>query len=509
MPRNLVEVLYDRRAPESPAILQPDGHQLSTEALRSAIARYAEALMSLGVQQGSRVSFKLEKCVEAICLTHACFLLGAIAHPLNTAYTEAETSFLIADAEPILVVCDPSASSGMSRIARGVGARLETLGPGVGSLSKRAADCPGNLRPVAVEQGQTAALLYTSGTTGRPKGAMITHANLSDSAEALAEVWRMTRSDVLLHALPTYHAHGLLTSINVLLVAGGSVLFLPLFSAGEVIAALSRATVMMGVPTHYKRLLLEPSFPPAIQSSFRLFICGSAPLSAELAAAFREQAGRTLIERYGSTEAAIVTAVPAGTCDRSGWVGWPLPGVEVRVAKKDKEPSQVGEGALETRGHNIFGGYWRRPASDAEAFTADGWFRTGDLAEIDASGCVRLLGRDKDLIITGGLNVYPAEVEAVLDALPEVIESAVFGVPHPDFGEAVVAAVTAGNGFDELATIAAARRSLAGYKAPKRIVVIGEIPRSQMGKVLRTELRVRFDQLFDQTSMGSKGAKEK
>jgi malonyl-CoA/methylmalonyl-CoA synthetase len=497
---NLYHTLYAGRDPGSVALHVPGIGTYATAALVDQIGRYAAALHALGIGQGDRVSFKLEKAPEVIFLAHACLQLGAILHPLNTAYTDQEIGYLLSDAEPALFVCEPGEERRFKDMAAQTNSRLETLSGGArGTLGALAAQQPPRQEIAGLDADAIAAILYTSGTTGKPKGAQITHHNLAHSARALMSVWRLGASDTLLHALPVYHAHGLLTAINTMLVAGGSILFLPRFDAGEVIAALPAATVMMGVPTHYARLLREPGFAEALRPTFRLAISGSAPLPRELAAEFAQRTGRRLIERYGATETAIVTAVPADAADCTGWVGWPLPGVEVRVAAADgTRAPRSATGELETRGHNVFDGYWKRPAADREAFTPDGWFVTGDVAEIDDSGCVRLLDRSKDLIISGGLNVYPREVEAVLDTLPGIAQSAVFAAPHPDFGEAVAAVVelTPGASFDEATTIEAAKTSLAAYKVPKRILVVNEIPRNYMSKVRKAELRAHYRDLF-------------
>ena len=498
---NLLHALYDHRQADSVALQLADGSSWRTADLLHASACYAGALAELGVRHGDRVSFKLEKAPEIFALAHGCLRLGAILHPLNMAYTDEEVGVLLADARPLVFVCEPSESARFANLTGDVGATLQTLSAhGAGTLGERAATIPPWSDIARVDADDTAALLYTSGTTGKPKGAQITHRNLAMSAQALAEVWALGSSDVLLHALPLYHAHGLLTAPNTLFVAGGSLLLLPRFDAPEVVRALDKATVIMGVPTHYARLLNEPGFDAAFAVKRPLAISGSAPLPLELAQAFERRTGRRLIERYGSTEAAIVTAVPAGTEDCTGWVGWPLPGVEVRLSAETSGDAvaPVSVGGLETRGHNVFAGYWQRPDVDREAFTPDGWFITGDIAETDASGRVRLLGRSKDLVISGGLNVYPREVETVLDTIDDVRESAVFGVSHPDFGEAVVAAVESSNAtaFDEVKIIAVARKRLAAYKVPKRVVRVEEIPRNAMGKVLKAELRQRYGQLF-------------
>jgi malonyl-CoA/methylmalonyl-CoA synthetase len=404
------------------------------------------------------------------------------------------------DAEPQLLVCHPDEECRLKEIARAAGARVATLAPGLQGFIGSQARALSPLKTVAeVAPDAVAAILYTSGTTGKPKGACITHRNLVESALALARIWKLTPSDKLLHALPVYHAHGLLTAVNTLLVAGGSILFLPQFDPAEIIKALPHATVMMGVPTHYARLLKEPDLASATKDRFRFAICGSAPLPIDVAKHFHDITGRYIIERYGSTEAAIIAAVPAEITNRSGWVGWALPGVEIRVARDDgSHAEREAVGGLETRGHNVFSGYWRCPDANAEAFTSDGWFITGDVAEIDRTGCVRLLGRSKDLIISGGLNVYPKEVEDVLDGLTGDSMSAVFGVPHPDFGEAVVAVLEFGPGadFDEIDLLRRVRQRLAPYKVPKRILPIALIPRNRMGKVLKNELRRAHHELF-------------
>ncbi len=498
---NLHHALYAGKGDRA-ALVVPNGATYTYAQLDHATGRMASALVQLGVVRGDRVSFLLEKSPAVVILAHACLRLGAILHPLNTSYTNAEIAGLLADAEPRVLVADPSAFDRLESVAKDANARFATLGAGNnGLLAALAAAAPDSAPVADVASDDIAAILYTSGTTGRPKGAMITHGNLAGNARALGEVWGLNPDDVLLHALPVFHAHGLLTALNSMLVAGGSVIFLPRFEAREVIAALPNATIMMGVPTFYARLLQEPDIAQAM-ARMHVLISGSAPLPIELAAEFTRKTGHTLIERYGSTEAAIITAVPAGTNDRTGWVGWPLPGIELRLVQAGGARASTGIGVLETRGHNVFRGYWRNPAADAEAFSADGWFNTGDIAEIDAKGCVRLLGREKDLIITGGLNVYPKEVETVLDTMAPIETSAVFGVPHPDFGEAVVAVfepnVTVD--YDENILITAARECLAAYKVPKRIFSIPAIPRNQMGKVDKKALREEWRDLFVQKS---------
>ena len=494
---NLIHTLYGHRAAGDPAFLTPGGRSVSTGDALEAIDRAAGALKACGVESGDRVSVRVGKCVEAVFLAHACFKIGAILHPMNTAYTPREVAALLADARPVLFVCDPEEVTTFEAAGARQNFRMASLRGDRGSYAELARASEPVTAAADLPAEAPAALLYTSGTTGRPKGALITHGNLASSARALVDVWHLGREDVLMHALPAYHAHGLLTAINVMLTAGGAVCFLDRFEAGSVLRELPRCSVMMGVPTHYARLLKEPGLAAAAKGAFRLAISGSAPLPPDTADRFRQVTGMEIIERYGTTEAAIITAIPPGTAGRRGWVGWPLPGVRVRVAGEEGRFESAATGVLETRGHNVFAGYWNRP--EERAFTDDGWFVTGDIAEIDDQGCVRILGRETDVVISGGLNVYPKEVEDALDGLDGVAGSAVFGVPHPDFGEAVAAVVEspAPASFDESACIGYLKTELASYKVPKRIIAVGTIPRNELGKVAKAALRERYRDLFN------------
>ncbi len=500
---NLIHALYRHRANHDPAFVLPDGASYSTGEVLTAIDKSAAALAACGVKTGDRVSVRVGKCVEAVFLAHACFKAGAVLHPMNTAYTSREVESLLADARPALFVCDPDEIPAFRAAAVRHGFRLEGLRGSEGSFGDLARACAAGSGADALPDDAPAALLYTSGTTGRPKGALITHGNLAASARSLAEVWQLGREDILLHALPAYHAHGLLTSINVMLAAGGAIGFVPRFETGTVLRELRRCTVMMGVPTHYARLLKEPGLREAA-GALRLAISGSAPLPPDIARRFQQVTGVEIIERYGSTEAAIITAVPPGAAGRRGWVGWPLPGVRVRVANDHGRFESAATGVLETRGHNVFRGYWNRPGE--QAFTGDGWFVTGDVAEIDDEGCIRILGRETDVVITGGLNVYPKEVEDVLDRCDGVAGSAVFGAPHPDFGEAVTAVVETDVDapFDERACIGYLKTELASFKVPKRILAVDTIPRNELGKVAKAALRERYRDLFAATAEGLK-----
>ena len=497
---NLYDAIHASADPSRVALRFPCDAPLTYDALHRACGRYTAALATLGVRPSDRVSFRLEKSLEVIFLAHACLRLGAVLHPINPAYTEDELVFFLSDAAPRLLVCHEAESKRLRRLVQTTGALLETLETDDGgTLGRRACATSEHPHIHCCDAVDAAAILYTSGTTGRPKGAIITHGNLTASARALGKVWALGPDDVLLHALPLYHAHGLLTALNSMLVAGGAVLLMPRFEAREVIAQLPRATVMMGVPTFYARLLKQSDLETAIAPSLRLFISGSAPLPAEVADAFAARTDRRILERYGSTEAAVITALPAGTSGRAGWVGWPLPGIELCLRTKDGSRLDRGVGTLLTRGHNVFKGYWRNPAADRESFTDDGWFITGDIAEIDETGCVRIIDREKDLVISGGLNVYPKEIEMVLESMPGIQAAAAFGARHSDFGEAVIAVVEPtqpGTALDEAAVIAVLRQRLAAYKIPKRVLTVEALPRNHLGKILKTVLRERYREIL-------------
>jgi malonyl-CoA/methylmalonyl-CoA synthetase len=478
----------------------PDGSALTYEEFFALTARLAGAIRACGVRPGDRVAVQVDKSPEALALYVACIRAGAVYLPLNTAYTASEIAYFVADAEPRLVVCRPSAQAANAALAKQVGGRAETLGTaGDGTLMTLAADQPDRFEDHPAGPDDLAAILYTSGTTGRSKGAMMTHRNLASNALTLVECWRFTADDVLLHALPIYHTHGLFVATNVVLSAHASMLFLPKFDAEDVIRLLPRATVMMGVPTFYTRLLDHPAFSRELVSGMRLFISGSAPLLASTHEDFAARSGHAILERYGMTETGMITSNPLDGVRAAGTVGRPLHGVSVRITAEDGNVCGPGSvGAVEVRGPNVFAGYWQMPDKTREEFTADGWFRTGDVGEWVAEGpakeYLRLAGRAKDMIISGGLNVYPKEIEEIVDAMPGVAESAVIGVPDPDFGEAVTAVVVAANGqsIDGDAVIAALRREIAAYKVPKRVHIVAELPRNAMGKVQKNVLRERF-----------------
>jgi len=397
------------------------------------------------------------------------------------------------DAEPAAIVCRPDAEAWIAPLRRE--ARVLTLAAGTGTLLDRAAESPDAFETVVSQPGDLAAILYTSGTTGRPKGAMLSHRNLASNALTLVEAWGFTSADVLLHALPIYHVHGLFVACHCALLAGARMIWLPKFDPADVRAQLAHATVMMGVPTFYARLLADPTFGAADCRNVRLFVSGSAPLLAETFEAFRERAGQPILERYGMTETGMLASNPLDGERIAGTVGRPLHGVSARVVDEEGRPLPPGEvGAIEVKGPNVFAGYWRLPEKTREDFTADGYFRTGDMGEWLPNGYLKIVGRAKDLIITGGLNVYPKEIEERIDALPGVVESAVIGVPDPDFGEAVVAVVVAprDNAPTEAGLIAALKAEIANFKVPKRVHFVTELPRNAMGKVQKNVLRQRY-----------------
>jgi len=461
--------------------------------LDSITARFGNHLQALGVSKGDRVAVQVEKSPEAVFLYLACLRAGAVFLPLNTAYTLPELDYFFGDAEPGVVVCDPARAAEIATLSSAHGRPVLTLNAkGRGSLTDLAVDQSEDMPPVPCAPDDLAALLYTSGTTGRSKGAMLTHANLVLNALTLREAWGFSADDVLLHALPIYHTHGLFVAINTTLLAGARMIFLARFDPAAVIDALPRASVMMGVPTHYVRLLGRDDFTADVCRHMRLFVSGSAPLLEETFCAFEARTGQRILERYGMTETGMNCSNPLHGERRPGTVGPPLPGVEVRVADDRSRVLPVGDtGVLEVRGPNVFKGYWRMPEKTATEFREDGFFITGDVARLDEDGYVTIVGRATDLIISGGLNVYPKEIEGVIDRVPGVAESAVIGLPHPDFGEGVAAVVVrrpgAGVSEDEIA--AAARKELAAFKVPKKIFFVPDLPRNTMGKVQKSLLR--------------------
>lgn len=479
----------------------PDGAVVTYADLMARTGRLARLFVRLGVSPGNRIAVQVEKSADALLVYLAALRAGAVYLPLNPAYTPGEVRYFLSDAEPALFICSPENEANMQALAAEIGVpHLLTLGShGEGSLLAACAGEREDFADVPRASDDLAAILYTSGTTGRSKGAMLTHDNLRSNAETLREYWRFTSADRLLHALPIFHTHGLFVATNITLAAGGTMLFLPRFDVREIIRLLPRASVMMGVPTFYTRLLGEADFTRELVAHMRLFVSGSAPLSAETHKEFSARTGHAILERYGMTETNMNSSNPYDGDRVPGSVGFPLPGTELRIADPESGKPTPGEiGVIEVRGPNVFAGYWRMPEKTAEEFRADGFFITGDLGFIDDHGYVHIAGRAKDLIISGGFNIYPAEVEGALDALPQVAESAVIGVPHPDMGEAVVAVVKPAPGIEvnEAAIIAALGGELARFKQPRRVLFVDELPRNTMGKVQKKELREAHSALF-------------
>ncbi|HET9978381.1 MAG TPA: malonyl-CoA synthase [Burkholderiaceae bacterium] len=472
--------------------------------LERASARIANLLASLDLPEGARVAVHVDKSVECLLLYLGVLRAGFVYLPLNSAYQAAEIDYFIGDAEPAVVVCTPKNFAWLSKIAfqRGV-KNVFTLGTQRdGSLLERAALQADDHAPARRRVDDLAAILYTSGTTGRSKGAMLTHGNLASNARTLKDYWGWQPGDVLIHALPIFHVHGLFVAIHGALLNGSKMLWFERFDPKATIRAMARATVMMGVPTLYVRMLAEPSLTREATRRMRIFIAGSAPLLPETFEAWRERTGQAIVERYGMSETVMLTSNPYHATDgerRAGTVGRPLPGVQLRIHDDKGQPCRTGDiGLIEVKGPNVFKGYWRMPEKTAEEFTPDLWFKTGDVGKVDEDGVVTIVGRSKDLIISGGYNVYPAEIEGYLNEQPGVAESAVVGVPHPDFGEGVIAVVVPkpGAALDEAALIAALKGKIAAFKVPKRVFVEAELPRNQMGKVQKNLLRERHKGLF-------------
>ncbi|MER9235551.1 malonyl-CoA synthase [Mesorhizobium sp. M0622] len=488
-------------APERLFMETEDGRSVSYGDVLARSAQLAHALSQLGVEAGDRVAVQVEKSPEAIFLYLACLRAGAIFLPLNTAYTLTELDYFFRDAEPRLVVCDPARAAEIGALAQASGAAVATLGSkGEGSLTDRASEEAVDFHDAARGPDDLAAILYTSGTTGRSKGAMLSHENLASNARVLVDHWRFTPEDVLIHALPIFHTHGLFVAINVVLMAGASMLFETRFDPARIVSLLPRATALMGVPTFYVRLLQQDGLNRQAAKNIRLFVSGSAPLLAETHKAWRERTGHAILERYGMTETNMNTSNPYEGERRAGTVGFPLPGVCLRITDPDGgETLAQGEiGMIEVKGPNVFSGYWCMPEKTRAEFRDDGFFITGDLGLIDADGYVHIVGRGKDLIISGGYNIYPKEVESEIDALAGVAESAVIGVAHPDFGEGVTAVVvrTPGSTISAAEIVEAIAGRLAKYKHPKRVIFVDELPRNTMGKVQKNLLRDAYKALY-------------
>ena len=482
-------------------LIRHDHKEISGIELYLLTSQIANVLKDSGVEPGHRVAMQTEKTVEALALYLGCLRAGALFLPLNTAYTPAEMKYFIDNAEPTVVVCDPKSEAALSEFTKPRGLKLLTLDSfGKGSLNDQILKAGTTFTNVARVPDDLAAILYTSGTTGRSKGAMLSHENLLSNADSLCEAWHFNSDDILLHSLPIFHVHGLFVAINVLMKAQGKIIFLPKFNVDQILEFLPKANSMMGVPTFYTRLLSDGRFTKNLTKHMRLFVSGSAPLLSETHRAFETRTGHRILERYGMTETTMNTSNPYDGERRAGTVGFPLPGVEARIT--DEKTGAILKsneiGILEVRGPNVFKGYWRMPEKTKTEFRDDGFFITGDIAQIDSEGYVAIVGRAKDLIISGGYNVYPKEIEIKIDALENVMESAVIGAPHPDFGEAVIAVVVCVEGKTTTAekVQTALQVDLAKFKCPKAVFFLDELPRNTMGKVQKNGLRNQFEKTF-------------
>ena len=492
--------LFESRFPAdrgAPLLFLEGGGTLSYREAEEGSARMASLLASRGLVPGDRVAVQVDKSPEALLLYLACLRAGLAYLPLNSAYQAGEIEYFLGNAEPLAVVAQPRSMPWLEPLADRQGIRnVFTLDEhGKGTLVDEAAGAPAHFGTVERAPDDLAAILYTSGTTGRSKGAMISHRNLASNAEVLHRTWGFRPGDVLVHMLPLFHVHGLFVACHCILMNGSAMRFHAKFDARRALADFASSTVFMGVPTFYTRLIADPALDRAACARMRLFVSGSAPLLAETHQQFEARTGQRILERYGMTETGMLTSNPLEGERRAGTVGRALPGTEVRVVDDDGRPCAPDEnGHVQVRGPNVFSGYWRMPEKNKEEFTPDGFFRTGDMGSLSADGYLTIAGRSKDLIITGGYNVYPKEIELAIDELPGVVESAVVGVPHPDFGEAVTAVVVARPGalVEESAVVAALKSRLANFKIPKRVHVVDALPRNTMGKVQKNVLRDRF-----------------
>lgn len=498
MTGNIVSTFYAREAGlgDKPALVWNGTLVCTFREVPARVGQFRAALAQLGVKPGDRVMVKADNSPQFVFTYLAVLASGAIFVPMNTAYTAAEVALLIEDAEPSLLI---HADGTAVPESDGSLARMTLNADGTGSLAQLAETLAPDLNVADVAPSDLAAILFTSGTTGRPKGAMLTHRNLESNVEALFEAWAFSDDDVILHCLPLFHAHGLFVCLHLGLYSGATLRMLQKFDALKVIADLGNVSVFMGVPTFYTRLLDDPAFTYKVASGLRIFISGSAPLLPSVFNAFEGRTGHRILERYGMTETVMITSNPYAQENRlPGTVGYPLPGVTVRVVNAERVDMPMGEvGEIEMKGPNLCAGYWRRPEATAESIFADGFFRTGDTGYLDETGRLTIAGRSKDLIISGGYNVYPAEIEMLLAEVPGVQDVAVFGVPHPDFGEAVMAAVTLGDAdFDMAAMDQMIEDHLAKFKRPKAVHVLTAFPRNAMGKILKQELRDRYRDTF-------------
>ncbi|MCP4182389.1 MAG: malonyl-CoA synthase [Hyphomicrobiales bacterium] len=486
---------------QAPFVFGQHGGVYSYADMLERSAQYSNVLTNLGLGPGDRLAVQVEKSIDALFLYLGCIRAGGVYLPLNTGYRDKEVEYFIGDANPVIFVCSQTRRPALEEIAKTNGvSHLETLEETAGSLSLKADNADVLFDDVHRSGDDLAAILYTSGTTGRSKGAMLSHDNLYSNARVLVDYWKFTSQDILLHVLPIYHTHGLFVAFNTTLLSGASMIFQEQFKVEDVLSELPKATVMMGVPTLYTRLLSASGFDKALVKQMRLFVSGSAPLSPQTHRDFAERTGHTILERYGMTETNMNTSNPYDGRRKAGTVGLPLPGVEIRITDQitGKRVKSGEVGMIEIRGPNVFKGYWQMPEKTTKEFRNDGFFISGDLGRIDEDGYISIVGRDKDLIISGGFNVYPAEVENAIDALDGIEDVAVIGVPHYDFGEGVTAIVVAANvsapGADEIKCQLS--EVLAKYKMPKEIIFVDALPRNKMGKVQKNELRNTYREIY-------------
>jgi malonyl-CoA/methylmalonyl-CoA synthetase len=500
MNHNLYAILSSRflENAQAPALILPDGQAVSFTELDRASARCANLLVQLGLQPGARVCAQVEKTPQALYLYLGSLRAGCTFVPMNTAYQRGEVAYFLGDAEPGLFVHTPNAWAHELAIETKVSNVLTLTENGEGSFADALAQQADAFTTVARDEDDLAAILYTSGTTGRPKGAMLSHKNLASNVKTLHAYWHWQRGDVLLHMLPIFHVHGLFVAVHCALYNGGTMLFEPKFDAKRSVELLPRATVMMGVPTFYTRLLAEPTFTRELCRNMRLFISGSAPLLLDTFNEFQQRSGHTILERYGMTEGGMFTSNPYDGERRGGTVGFPLPGISVRIVDDKGAVCAANDiGNIQVKGDNVFCGYWHLPEKTREEFSADGYFKTGDVGKSSDDGYISIVGRSKDLIISGGLNVYPKEIESVIDNLPGVLESAVIGIPDADFGEAVVAVIVRSekSNIDASKIVGALKSELANFKIPKALHFVDALPRNIMGKVQKNILREQFSRV--------------
>lgn len=495
---NVFQFFTQHHIPDKPFLIAQDGEMIASYGdLYRRTGQYLSALIALGLKPSDRVAVQVEKSPEVFFLYFACLRAGLVYLPLNTAYQKEEIRYFLSDAEPALFIADPDKAEETQSLGA---AKVLTLDEkGRGSLREFADQQVVSEHIEPVSPDDTAAILYTSGTTGRPKGAMITHANVIANTVTLSAAWLWTSDDVMLHALPVFHVHGLFVGTHLAVLQGSSIIFLPQFDPSVVLNQLQHATVFMGVPTYYTRLL-NAGINEEHTQGMRLFTSGSAPLLPQTFKAFERATGHVIVERYGMTETGMNTSNPLNGERKPGTVGPALPDVSYRIVDSAGAPVSQGEpGQLQVKGPNVFKGYWRKEEQTRDSFTADGFFDTGDVAQMDADGYISIVGRGKDLIITGGLNVYPKEIETLIDRFEGVLESAVIGVPHPDFGEAVTAVIVS-DGQQEVNPehlIQSLKDTIANFKVPKRVIIVDQLPRNTMGKVQKNVLRDTYNDLFE------------